>query len=194
MGITDTGWSVTLLLAFVAATSTQEVQFIDLTAAPQHIAIRLLTSSTQLQDSTAGDKVAAIVDRILRRGEGSVGNIKTSRWVPPSPEDIEQIREIGQNAIPQLDRALDSHRPFEPLLAVRLLETIGGANIVSPLKRALGSDRANSVRIAALWALRSAPDDLAVPIIQSTVRDPDPLVARHAKDVLTNYYQVEVPK
>jgi len=146
------------------------------------------------QESTASDRVAAILDKILKRGEGSIGNIKTTTWVPPSQEDIERIREIGQSAIPPLDRALDSHRPFEQLLAVRLLGAIGGANVVGPLNRALGSGKANSVRVAALWALRSAPVDLAIPIIQSAVGDPDPLVARHAREVLTDYYQVEVPK
>ena len=146
------------------------------------------------EESTASDKVAAILDNILKRGEGSIGGVRTSRWVPPSSDEIEQIRGIGHDAIPPLDRALDSHRPFEQSLAVRLLEAIGGANVVPPLKRALSSDRANSVRMAALAALRSAPDNLAIPIIQRAVRDPDPVVAKRAKDLLTDYYQIEVPK
>ena len=79
-------------------------------------------------------------------------------------------------------------------MAVRLLEAIGGANVVPPLKRALGSDKANSVRMGALSALRCAPDNLAVPIIRSAMNDPDPLVAKRAKDLLTDYYQIEVPK
>jgi hypothetical protein len=146
------------------------------------------------EDSIANDKVAAILDSILKQGEGSVGDVKTSRWVGLSSDEIEQIRSIGQNAIPPLNRALDSRRPFEDFLAVRLLEVIGGANVVPPLKRALGSDKANSVRMAALSALTRAPDNLAVPIIRSAMNDPDPLVAKRAKDLLTDYYQIEVPK
>jgi hypothetical protein len=41
MGIADAGSFLTLLFAFAAAASAQEVQFIDLTAAPQRVEIRL---------------------------------------------------------------------------------------------------------------------------------------------------------
>jgi hypothetical protein len=146
------------------------------------------------QDTDVDAEIAAIIDGILKHGEQSLGGgITASTWVPPSPDEIEQIRKIGHDAISSLNRALDSHRPFQQFLVVRLLGAIGGADVVPPLRRALERDKQNSVRMAALAALRSAPDNLAVPIIQSTVHDPDPLVAKRARDLLTDYYDLSVP-
>jgi hypothetical protein len=155
-----------------------------------------LAQATSTQPSPDPDaEVAAIMDSILIRGEGHVGNVKTSTWVPPSPEDIERIREIGHDAIAPLNKALNfPRRSFQQFLAVKLLGEIGGADIVSPLKRALEPDKPNSVRFAALAALLSVPDDLALPIIRSAVHDSDPLVARGAKELLTDHYQLDVPE
>lgn len=133
-------------------------------------------------------KVRAILDTILKRGEGSIGGVKTSTWVAPTQADVESIKELGLGAIPPLDHALDSRRPFEQFLVVRLLGAIGGAEIVPTLKRALEPGRANSVRMAALSALRGAPESLALPIIRNALNDSNPLVARRAHDLLTNYY------
>jgi hypothetical protein len=88
-----------------------------------------LAQATSTPTPDADTKVAAILDRILRRGEGHAEgreDVKTSTWVPPSFADIEQIREIGHDAIAPLNNALDSQTPFRQLLAVRLLGEIGG--------------------------------------------------------------------
>jgi HEAT repeats len=160
---------------------------------PLNAALSQSTQTQLSQDSDANARIAAILDSILRRGETPLGEGTTSRWVPPSSDEIEEVHKIGPSAIPALDKALDSHRPFEQFLAVRLLEAIGGPEIVPPLKHALTADKANSVRLAALAALRSAPDNLAVPIIRSAVRDPDALVAQRAKDLLIEYYNLPPP-
>ena len=75
-----------------------------------------------------------------------------------------------------------------------LLGEIGGVEVVPSLKRALESDKPNSVRFAALAALLNVPDDLALPIIRSAVRDSDPVVARFAEQLLADYYQLPVPR
>jgi hypothetical protein len=155
------------------------------------------TSAQPVPDADA--KVALIMDDILRRGEGRAEgrpDVKTYTWVPPSADDIKQIREIGHDAIAPLSKALNPpyRRSFEQILAVRLLGEIGGADVVPPLKQALEPDKPNSVRFAALVALLSVPDDLALPIIRSAVHDSDPLVAREAKELLTDYYQLDLPK
>ena len=62
-------------------------------------ALAQATSTPPTPDADA--KVAAILDGILRRGEGHAEgreDVKTSTWVPPSFADIEQIREIGHDA------------------------------------------------------------------------------------------------
>ena len=97
---------------------------------------------------TPDAKVAAILDRILRRGEGHAEgreDVKTSTWVPPDFADIEQIREIGHDAIAPLNIALDSQTPFRQLLAVRLLGEIGGPDVVPPLKRGLEAKDGSSL-------------------------------------------------
>jgi HEAT repeats len=145
----------------------------------------------------ADTKVAAILDGILRRGEGHAEgreDVKTSTWVPPSFADIEQIREIGHDAIAPLNKALDSQTPFRQLLAVRLLGEIGGTDVVPPLKRGLEASRWVAVRMSSLSSLRSVPDDLALPIIRSVVLDSDPRVAELARTLLTDYYQLHDPK
>ena len=145
----------------------------------------------------ADAKVAAILDRILRRGEGHAEgreDVKTSTWVPPDFADIEQIREIGYDAIAPLNKALDSQTPFRQLLAVKLLGEIGGTDVVPPLKRGLEAHRSVVVRMQSLSSLRSVPDDQALPIIRSAVLDSDPMVAERAKTLLADYYQLDHPR
>ena len=125
-------------------------------------------------------KVSIIMDAILRRGEQQQGQVKMSTWVPPTEEDLDKIRKIGHDAIPTLDKALDSRQPNRPFLAVKLLAVIGGPDIVPPLKKALRPSNPDLVRIASLSALRSAPDSLAVPIIRGRVHDSDPVVSDSA--------------
>jgi hypothetical protein len=66
---------------------------------------------------TADAKVAAIMDGILKRGEGHAEgreDVKTHMWVPPSPEDIAHIRELGPQAIGPQHKVVDSRSPFSP--------------------------------------------------------------------------------
>lgn len=150
------------------------------------------TVASQAQD--ADEKVEAIINGILKRGEGTLdGGVKTSTWVPPSDEDQSEIRELGHGAIRPLYKALDSPIPFRQLLAVRLLEAVGGADIVPTLKRGLDPSRWVIVRMQSLSSLRSAPDNLAIPIIRAAQDDADPRVAKRAKDFLSTYYDLHDP-
>jgi hypothetical protein len=96
----------------------------------------LLAQATSKQASSNVDaKVAAIMDDVLKRGEGYAGDVKTYTWVPPLPADFERIREIGHDAIKPLSRCFDSpRRPFLRTLAVRFLGEIGGADGRKTLK------------------------------------------------------------
>ena len=115
-----------------------------------------------------------------------------STWVPPTAEDIAEVKRLGTSAIPPLDRAFLVKRSFQRLLVIRLLSEIGGPEIVPTLKRALDPTLPGTVRFAALDELTTAPDDLALPLIRANVNDRDPLVAKEAKDLLTNRYRVAV--
>ncbi|MGA7318777.1 MAG: hypothetical protein WBX22_32970 [Silvibacterium sp.] len=47
--------------------------------------ITTLAQATSTQAaSNAEAKVTAIMDDVLKRGEGQVGDVKTNTWVPPS--------------------------------------------------------------------------------------------------------------
>jgi hypothetical protein len=149
-------------------------------------------SIAQGPSSDPDTPVASLIDRILKRGETSRGTIRTSTLVPPTAEDISEIKRLGTRAIPPLDKALLGDRSFQIFLVIRLLREIGGPEIVPTLKRALDPTLPGSVRFVALGALTTAPDDLALPLIRANVNDKDPLVAKEAKDLLANRYQVAV--
>lgn len=149
-----------------------------------------VSASQTIMPQDANTRVNKIMDEILKRGEHQQGAVKISTWVPPTPEDLDKIREIGHDAIAPLDNALDSRQPNRPFLAVKLLEVIGGPDIVPPLKRSLLPSNPNLIRIASLSALRSAPDALAIPIIRGAVHDSDPIVADRAMRLLTEYYHL----
>jgi HEAT repeat protein len=160
--------------------------FLQSTLLPANVATSQTTTTQPDQDPAT--KVSNIMDEILKRGEQQQGGVTISTWVPPTSEDLDNIRKIGRDAIAPLDKALDSRQPNRPLLAVQLLEVIGGADVVPPLERSLLPSNPNLVRIASLSALRSAPDELALPIIRGSVHDPDPVVADCATRLLTEYY------
>lgn len=159
---------------------------------PESVRSASFQSQTASPSGDANTRVAAIMDGILKRGEGHIGDVQTNTWVPPTPEDFEKIREIGDAAISPLNQELESRLPFRQLLAVKLLGAIGGPDIVAPLKRALEPDKQNSVRMASLAALRSAPDEMALPLIRSSLHDSDPLIAQRARDLLINYYHLRI--
>ena len=149
-------------------------------------------STAQVPSSDSNTAVASLIDRILKRGETSRGTIRISTWVPPTTEDLSEIERLGMRAIPQLDKAFIGDRSFQRFLVIRLLREIGGPEIVPTLKRALDPTLSGSVRFAALGALTTVPDDLALPLIRANVIDIDPLVAKEAKDLLANRYHVAV--
>lgn len=115
-----------------------------------------------------------------------------STWVPPTAEDIAEVKRLGRRAIPPLDRAFVAKRSFQRLLVVRLLSKIGGLEIVPTLERALDPTLPNSVRLAALDALTAAPDNFALPLIRAQVNDQDQLVAMKAKSLLVDHYHIAV--
>jgi hypothetical protein len=149
-------------------------------------------STAQALSSDPDTAVASLIDRILTRGETSRGTIRISTWVPPTAEDIAEVKRLGTSAIPPLDRAFLGKRSFQRLLVVRLLREFGGPEIGPTLKRALDPALPNSVPVTALDALITASDDLALPLIRANVNDKDPLVAKEAKDLLANQYHVAV--
>jgi HEAT repeat protein len=148
--------------------------------------------TVQAPTSDPDTAVASLIDRILTRGETSRGTVRMSTWVPPTAEDIAEVKRLGTSAIPPLDRAFLAKRSFQRLLVIRLLGEIGGPEIVPTLKRGLDPTLSNSVRLGALYALTTVPNDLALPLIRGNVKDKDPLVAKEAKDLLANRYHAAV--
>ncbi len=165
---------------------------LPLSIASPSVSHSFIQSASDEKPRNYAAEVNSLMDRILSRGETHIGDVVANTWIPPSEDDLNKIRAIGPNAIPVLDHALDSKAPFRQFLAVRLLGTVGGADIVAPLQRVLQLNAPNSVRMAALAALRSAPDSMAVPIIKQHIKDQDPLVAKRARDLLVDYYKITI--
>jgi hypothetical protein len=115
--------------------------------------------------------VEGVVQNTLKRGEGVVNGYKTSTWVPVSSTDRQKVEELGASAIVPLSARLSSNVPFIQLIAVQLLGTIGRAQSVIPLQKALDSQRWVVVRMQALTSLTSTPDAMAIPIISGMRKD-----------------------
>jgi len=143
---------------------------------------------TQPQPLVATQKVDQMLDRILARGEGHVGNVKTTTYVHPTQKELDEIRTMGVSAVPALSKAIDDPNPFRELLAAQLLKEIGGTEVVEPLTRGLSPKKWTLVRTQCLSSLTSAPPEEARPIIEKMQDDPDERVKKRAGDLLTAHY------
>lgn len=87
-------------------------------------------------------------------------------------------RSAGSEALPELDRALDSDRIDTRLAAIEGLGFIGDAAAVPRLERALEGSRAET--LAAIRSLGQLGMDAAGPIVAPYLHDPDPELRRAA--------------
>jgi hypothetical protein len=134
------------------------------------------------------ERISAIIRENIRQGEGAtVDGIKFSTRVPPSLQNIEEIKRYGERAIPVLEEYLWAEAGREGDLALRFLSLLGGNRIVEPLRRVVEKSPSPSRREGALRGLSQAPWDLAFPIIRNAAEaDPDPRVREVAREFLNN--------
>jgi HEAT repeat protein len=133
-------------------------------------------------------RIAALMGHILKKGEGVLSDgsrVWTASMAHPSNEDVKEIKNYGDRAVPILSEYLtweDGHRKN---LAMRFLGILGGSRIVAPLERVILNDPSPGVRETALRYLTSAPWESASPILQQAAQDdPDPAVRQTARELL----------
>lgn len=157
----------------------------------------LLSTCVMAQNQNASviqDRVDEIIRSTLRESEFSVNGV---RAVPmsavPSKDAIAKIASLGEAAIPALTKHVEEQDPREQQLAVRLIGSIGGPNIVLPLSNAIHDSRFPVTRMMALDLIASAPEKDFVPVVKSALSDQNALVRRKATEVLKRCCPQELP-
>jgi hypothetical protein len=135
------------------------------------------------------ERIATIIRETLKRGEGTtVEGYPFYTWVPPSNEDVAEIKSYGDKAVPILEEYLFSDVGREGDLVLRILGGMGGSRVVEPLKRVVEQSTSAWRREAALRSLTQAPWELAVLIMRNAAEtDRDPEVRAEARDLLVRY-------
>ena len=149
-------------------------------------------SQTLPQASDAGairERIATILHETLKQGEGTmVEGYRFFTWIPPSNEDVEEIKSYGDKAVSILEEYLFSDVGREGDLVLRILGGMGGSRVLEPLKRVVEQSTSAWRREEALRSLTQAPWELAFPIIRNAAEtDRDPEVRAEARDLLVRY-------
>lgn len=134
-------------------------------------------------------RITEILDRLVAEGTTRLPNgaIAYTR-VPPSREDIEEIRAFGDAAVPVLARFAESAKPSQQQLAINLLGHLGGKRIVEPLRKLVENAESPALRIFALRSLAMAPWEDASPIIRKvSVSDTSEPVRGEAEKILAGH-------
>src|SRR6185295_14000820 len=81
------------------------------------------------------ERISAIIRETIKQGEGTVNGIKFYTRVPPSDDEVQEIKNYGDKAVPILEEILWSGDNLAGDLALRVLGLLGGSQMVEPLKR-----------------------------------------------------------
>jgi hypothetical protein len=147
----------------------------------------------KVDDAQATAKVRERVDTIIRetikRGEFTAAEgVRGITRVPPSYEDVEEIKSYGDRALLPLEEHFSSASSFEYELAMRLMGALGGERIIKPLKNvALNDPSARKREYALRWITQGPWDQAAKVIRQAAEHDPDANVRAVANELLSGY-------
>ncbi len=142
--------------------------------------------------ATAKDAVTKSIERIIRdtlkEGEGVVNGVRVWRRVPPAKRNVEELRRLGDEAVPVLTNHLSAESDRERALAVEFLGLLGGRRIIPPLQRVIQEESSPTIRILALRWITQAPFNLVSPIIrEAATRDLDEQVRKEAQEILRSF-------
>jgi len=144
-----------------------------------------------VSEETIRERISTIIRETLKQGEGTTAEgYRFFTWVPPSNENVEEIKSYGDEAVPILEKYLFSDIGREGDLVLRILARIGGSRILEPLKRVVEQSTSPWRREEALRALTQAPLELAFPIVRNAAEtDRDPEVRAEAQNLLVGYFR-----
>jgi HEAT repeat protein len=132
-------------------------------------------------DQASRDAVRDEVNRLFNKTLDATeyvlpSGVKVATWTGWEHSTQDQIACLGPAAIPATVELLrGTTRSFGRFLAIHMLGWEGGPDIVPPLAEVLAKpedhpEKLDSVRLAALNALVSAPPDRALPVIDAVLR------------------------
>jgi len=133
-------------------------------------------------------RVNTIIKETIKRGEFTTQGVKAITRVPPSNEDVDEIKSYGDQAVMALEEHFSSASAFEYELAMRLMGALGGERIIEPFKKVILNDQSARRREYALTWITQGPWDQAKEIIsQAATTDPDENVRKVAKELLSGH-------
>ncbi len=135
------------------------------------------------------ERINTIIAETLKHGEFTTPEgYRAITRLPPSNEDVEEVKRIGDDAIPALEEHFSSPNGREYELAMRLLGALGGKRIIEPLRKIIQFDPSPRKREYALrWITQGPWDQASAIILQAAEADTDPHVREVAKDLLSGY-------
>lgn len=134
------------------------------------------------------ERVNTIITQTIKRGEFTVQGVKAITRVPPSNEDVDEIKSYGDQAVVPLEEHFSSTSAFEYEIAMRLMGALGGKRIIEPFKKVILNDPSARRREYALTWITQGPWDQAVEVItQAAENDPDANVRKVAKELLNGH-------
>lgn len=135
------------------------------------------------------ERVNTIIRETLQRGEFTTAEgVKAITRIPPSSEDVEEIKSYGDRAVLPLQEHFSSRNAFEYEMAMRLMGALGGKRIIEPFQKVILHDRSARKREDALRWITQGPWDLASKVItQAAENDPDENVREVAQELLSGH-------
>jgi hypothetical protein len=145
--------------------------------------------SALAQTAAIREKIQSIMRATLKQGEFTTREgIKAYTRVPPSNQTIDEVRRLGNGAIPVLASYVNSSSPREQELAMRFLSTFDGGLIVDPLADFARHSAYATNRAQAVLFLEQAPPSKALPIVKEVFNsDSDPYVKKTAAEFIAKH-------
>jgi hypothetical protein len=148
-----------------------------------------IKTSAPVNKAQVRERINQIISETLKRGEFTTpeGYHVVTR-IPPSSEDVEEVKSMGDAAIPTLEEHFSSPNGMEYELAMRLFGALGGNRIIEPLRKVIQLDSSAEKRKEALRWITQGPWDLASEILRKSAEsDSDTQVRQLAKELLAGY-------
>jgi len=139
------------------------------------------------------ERVNTIIWETIKRGEFTTADgVSGITRVPPSSEDVEEIKSFGDRAVLPLEEHFASENAFEYEMAMRLMGALGGERIIKPLENVALYAPSARKREYALRFITQGPWDQAAKVIrQAAEYDPDANVRDVAKELLSGHAPVK---
>lgn len=136
-------------------------------------------------DAKVRERIRYIMETSVAAGHRVLPNgISVYTRVPPSKEATDEVKKLGDRAVPALSvYALSSDVQYQNT-AVFLLNGIGTAATISPLRSVLATSHSQSNRLAALEVLISNKSDEATAALREFQNDADPVIRNRVIEAL----------